>query len=106
MDKELIGKRIKEARKRIGLTQEKLAEKIGIAEVYLSEIERGIKLPSLSTFVDIINALEVSADFVLAGEIKAAGANLGDELSSLLSSVSPKQRLALLEIIKAYVSSV
>ena len=93
MDRELFGKRIKEARRRVGLTQENLAQKVGIATVYLSEIERGIKLPSLTTFVDHINALEVSADFVLVGEVKADNSNVSKELSQLPKLLNNIRRL-------------
>ena len=47
MDKLVLGKRICEARKARGWTQEMLAERADIGTMYLGEIERGIKAPSI-----------------------------------------------------------
>lgn len=44
---ELLGKRIRELRKRSGLTQEQLAEKLGIDQKHMSRIELGKSYPSL-----------------------------------------------------------
>ena len=41
MDYNRLGKRIKEERLRLNLTQEKLSEKVGISTAYLGQIERG-----------------------------------------------------------------
>lgn len=57
--KKLLGKRIKELRKATGLTQEKLAEAIGIETTSLSGIESGRHFPSLPTLEKISNKLNV-----------------------------------------------
>lgn len=44
---EAVGKTIKTLRKQKGISQEKLADEINSHQVYISEIERGLKLPSL-----------------------------------------------------------
>ena len=62
MDKVELGKKIREARIKKGLTQSALAEKAEIGDYYLGEIERGIKLPSMNLFIKLIEALEISAD--------------------------------------------
>ena len=46
--KKLFGKKVKDARVDLNLTQFELAEKIGVSQNFLGDIERGIKLPSLS----------------------------------------------------------
>ena len=53
MDKAILGRRIREQRKQKGLTLEKLAEMAGIGSIYLGEIERGKKMPSINTFIKI-----------------------------------------------------
>ena len=40
-----VGKRIKQYRERLGLTQEEFAEKTGLASGYISTVERGITFP-------------------------------------------------------------
>lgn len=57
--KESIGARIKSLRQGKGLTQETLAEKIGISSKYLSSIERGKENPTLDTLIQLALALEV-----------------------------------------------
>lgn len=57
--KKLLGKRIKELRKSVGLTQEKLAELIDIETGSLSGIESGRHYPSLPTLVKIANNLNI-----------------------------------------------
>lgn len=68
----MLGKRVKSARVRRGLTQEGLAETVGVSQNYLSAIERGDKIPRLATFIKIANGLQVSADYLLEEELCAA----------------------------------
>ena len=56
-NKQALGKRIKELRKRCGLTQEKLAELIDIETGSLSAIESGRHFPSLPTLEKIAENL-------------------------------------------------
>ena len=65
MDKWKIGQRIQEARKKRGYTQNKFSEMLGITPNHLSALERGIKIPSLETFIEITNLLGVSASELL-----------------------------------------
>lgn len=46
-----------DARKNAGLTQEALAERIGVSKGYISRIERGITTPTISTFYRIVAAM-------------------------------------------------
>ncbi|BCG45666.1 Helix-turn-helix motif [Citrifermentans bremense] len=55
----LLGARIKELRKRTGLSQDQLAERVGIEAKYLSRIEVGKRYPSLETLESIADALRV-----------------------------------------------
>lgn len=48
---------LKDARKEVGLTQSELAERIGADKSYISRIERGITIPTVSSFYKIISAL-------------------------------------------------
>lgn len=59
-----IGRRIKECRENIGLTQEQFAEKIGMASNYISTVERGASFPRCENLIAIINGLGVSADAI------------------------------------------
>ena len=102
LDKNTIGKKLREARLEKGYTQQALVERAGIGSMYLSEIERGLKMPSLSSFVRIIEALEVSADYVLRDELSAGQEYIYDELTQKLKELTPKQRKCAVEILDAY----
>ena len=57
--KKLVGIRVREARKAKGLTQEELAAAIDKTVETVSNIERGVKLPGLSTLEDIRKVLDI-----------------------------------------------
>ena len=69
-DKNLIGQKIRIARKNAGLTQEKLAEKIFISTHQLSRLEVGDYIPSLNTFFNIANVLNLTLDDFCINETK------------------------------------
>lgn len=58
---EIIRNNIKYYRKQKNFTQEKLSEISGISKDYLSEMERGKKLPSLRKLIKIAEACEIEA---------------------------------------------
>ena len=51
-----IGKRIRACRLAKGMTQEQLANEVGVVVTHISHIETGNSVPSLKTLIDIINA--------------------------------------------------
>lgn len=53
MTNALLGQRLRQQRKRRGLTIEQLAEMIGLSKNYVSLIERGQKLPSMATLIKL-----------------------------------------------------
>ena len=57
--KELLGLRVKEFRKQKKLTQEKLAEIIGVDNGYISKLEVGQNFPSITTLEKIADVLDV-----------------------------------------------
>ena len=105
MEQSILGKRIKDARKKLKLTQARLAEKANISNVYLGEIERGTKIPSVPVLIDLIEALEVSADYLLRDSLKSAEAIINNELTEKLSKLTPKQRKTAIDILNAYINN-
>lgn len=66
-----VGDTIRELRKKNHVSQEKLAEAIDSHQVYISEIENGIKLPSLTIIYNICAYLGISlTDFMSIVETK------------------------------------
>ena len=62
-----MGMRIRQVRKTRGWSQDALAKKCGISMSFLGHIERGTRIMSLETFVNICMALEADADELLWG---------------------------------------
>ena len=56
-----VGERIRIIRKTRGFTQENLAEKTGLQNTYISDVERGDRNISLETLEKIMEALEIEA---------------------------------------------
>ena len=69
MDQEKIGKFIAKQRKTKELTQEELAEKLGITKNAVSKWERGLCLMDMSLLKPLSEILGVSINEILAGEI-------------------------------------
>lgn len=55
----IISKRIKKRRNDLGMTQEDLAEKVGVSRVYIGYVEQGRNTPSLEILEKIAKALKV-----------------------------------------------
>lgn len=64
-----VGERIKNLRLNKKFKATQFAKSVGISRVYLNEIERGIKIPTIETLQKICDALEVTlAEFFSTGE--------------------------------------
>lgn len=87
------------------MTQEALAEKADIGTIYLGEIERGLKMPSLNVFIQLVEALNVSADYLLRFDVPSGKEFVFDELTVKLERLSPKQRKAVSDIVDAYIAN-
>lgn len=60
-----LSENISELRTIRGISQEKLAEKVGVHQTFISHIEKGIKTPTLSMLVAIADELDCSTDYLL-----------------------------------------
>jgi transcriptional regulator with XRE-family HTH domain len=66
-----FGRRLKDLRKQKGYTQKELADRIGVRQAQLNKYEGGSNAPSLEKLVELAEVLEVSADYLLAGDQSA-----------------------------------
>ena len=64
-----VGKRIMEQRKRMGLTQKELAEKIGHTTQYVSYMETGKRTINWENIVRMASVFGVSVDYILTGNV-------------------------------------
>ena len=83
-----IGKRIMERRKKLGLTQEALAEKGEVTTQFVSYAESGKRAMRPENLLKISSALGVSTDYLLTGEIIDKDLLL---LSNKLEKLTPAQ---------------
>ena len=70
MDFIALGKRIREERLKLNLTQEKLAEDVDLSTAYIGQIERGERHVSLENLITIVNRLEITVDYILMDSVK------------------------------------
>lgn len=68
MDQEKIGRFFSKSRKKKSLTQEQLAEKLGVNSRTISRWETGRTMPDYSVLNDLCKELEISINELLAGE--------------------------------------
>ena len=83
-DYKALGKRISNARKQAGITQEALGEQLNMTRKHISVIESAIKRPSLDALVDIANALDVSTDDLLVDSLMHSTSTSNSEIHRLL----------------------
>ena len=106
MEKEALGQRIREAREGKGISRRELAKTAGIGEVYLGEIERGLKMPSLTIFIRITEALELPADYILRDELTSGKTYIYDDITKKLNGLTPRQRKTAADILDAYLRNI
>ena len=97
VDYPAIARRVKEARRRAGLTQEQLAEQIDISANAVAKLENNLMNASLQTLVNIANALQLDMNDLLGA--RSRGGERDPFLESLLADLSPKDRDFLVYVI-------
>ena len=100
MDYYKIGQQVRKYRKAHNLSQEQLAEKIGISVTHMSHIETGNTKLSLQVFVDIARALDVQTDDLLIEPTTNRKSQYND-LISILDTCTPQQLKIISDIIKS-----
>lgn len=99
MKLDTIGKNIRKFREIKKLRQEDLAEKTDLTTNYIGMIEQGEKIPSLETFINILNSLGVSADMVLSDVLDNRYKVKDSLLNEKLEKLVPEDRNRIYEVI-------
>ena len=84
LDYKAIGKRIKIARIKADLTQERLAEAVEISPTHMSNIETGTTRVSLSAIVSLANALSVTVDDLLCDSVVKSKVQFEKDIAAVL----------------------
>ena len=99
---ELLGKRIRELRKKKGLTQEELGARAGISYKYLGSIERGLENPSFRHLAKIARALGVElSELFQFHHLEPSRERLLKDINQLLSRMSDSQLQLAYRLLKA-----
>ena len=101
MDYYEIGQRIRRIRKAHKLSQEELAEKVGISTTHMCHIETGNTKLSLPVFVDIAEALEVQTDSLLYDEPRDNINAAMCVVAAILEECDTKQARVISDVVKA-----
>lgn len=96
-----LGKNIATKRKELGLTQDRLAEAIGVDTETISRFERGVTAPSLATLEVIARYLGVTIASLLEEEVPEPSGE-ARILSARLDTLKGKDRAFLMEFIDWY----
>lgn len=99
----LIGKRIQQQRKAKQMTQQALAEKIGVSANYLSAVERGINQLAYDKLIDLINCLECSADDIFVDVLKSGYKIKASKLSDQLEDLSMEDQERIFKVVEVMI---
>lgn len=100
MDKNIIAKRIKHYRHLAKMSQESLADAIGVSDTYIRKMEAGERTPSLETVVALAGALNTTPNHLLLSAT-ALGKNPGTSIMELLNDCTPTEFMILYENMSA-----
>lgn len=98
MKYEEIGRRVRKIRKARKMSQETLAERVGISVTHMSHIETANTKLSLPVFIAIAEALDVQTDALLYDESPERLTDLSRDAAALIETCTVSQARAVLEI--------
>lgn len=91
-----IGRRIAARRNQLGLTQEVAAERSGLTQQFFASVESGAKNIRAESIIKVSKGLNISADFLLTGEVSDLDCN---RLTKMLKSLDENHFLEVETII-------
>jgi len=99
-----IGSFIRSQREAAQVSVRQLAEKAGVSNPYLSQIERGLRKPSADVLAQIAKALRVSAEvlYIRAGILEPAETNAVRDAIITDTGITERQRQVLLDIYSSF----
>lgn len=99
-----IGKRITKTRTELGLSQYKLADLAHLTQQQVSYAERGYRGLRCDNLLSMANALNVSTDYLLTGQITERDfSKMLSDIQCDMDDLNPEQRAIICELIKLFV---
>ena len=105
MIEKLIGKRIQEYRAKKGMTQDELAEILGVSTHHLSSLERGVYNIKLEMLVLIINTLGCTADDLFCDVIDSGYKARSSRLADRLEQLSTEEQAKILDVVEVMINN-
>lgn len=101
-----VGTFIRQQRERSAISLRKLAERAGISNPYLSQIERGLRKPSAEILKSIARALSISAETLFERAGLLEGRDIPDIETAIQSDtvLTEKQKQALTEVYRSFMA--
>ncbi len=100
----IIGKRIRTIRDKKHVTQEQLAFQINSSSAYISNIERGIKKPSLQKLVEIASVLGVTVNDFIYNTSDDVVADATNSLYDIISEYTPESQRILIGSLSTFLN--
>lgn len=100
-----FGKKIKIARKNMKYTQSKLAEMLNLSNNYISDIERGVKIPPIPTLINIMNCLKMNPIDLFNPWVQYCVLNHTSDLSKRVEELTPIQQVLVNTVIESMIKS-
>ena len=100
-----LGKRIKIARIKADMTQEKLADTMGLSPSHMSNIETGTTRGSLSALVNIANTLSVTVDDLLYDSVIHARPQLERDIQQIVDDCNDYELRVVKEVTQSVVDA-
>ena len=95
-----LGQHIQMYRERAGISQEQLAEHIGVSVTSVSNIERGANYPSFENFIKILNFIVASPDEVMLDIVEKAQVTKTNELWDNIKNLDSDKKKKILKIVE------
>ena len=86
-----LGEKIASARKEKGMTQEMLAEQLGVTRQAVARLETGLSVPDAGMLVRIAGALDTTVNDLLGEEEPEQGRDLAAELEALNRQLAERE---------------
>ena len=104
MNERSVGEKIRNARKKAGLTQLQLANMIFVSESYIALIESNRRNPSMNVLTSIAKALNLTADQLLFDTKKRSIDSFTLDWKNLIQDRTPEEIQSALKMLKTYFS--
>ena len=100
----LFNERLKDLRKKAGLSQAELAKRIGVSKSSINMYERGEREPGLEILEAIADFFNVDMNYLLgSSDVISESSNIDHQFLDLLSTMTDEEKTWLLNVIKSVI---